>query len=547
MDCKINIAAPALTSGVAKDVYYFATGGADKATGCTSGALTAGGFTVACKAEQAPHLSVYNANGALQYNSCVGDCTTQKNDACGNPVKDLLDGNLGPALIGSDGTIIVADDKRVYRFNTNGSTSSYPGWATCLPQAANGLDAYATVLTTDSSGNVNVTVMLANGPIETLQADTGNLVPTSTTQSNCPQAQSGDNYSFCPDPGSDGNGNFFYTRVNSACTVNDRIYATTIKYYPGISQPNNAWQDGRVYALQISHSGTAAVYPVGHYSFLSNTVPLGGTGGTMVGPSGASPMCAPDNTILTDFGTIGPNGLQTGCNGANTGCAGVLALYDCTSAVWNGSPPSKCNGITTSSPGYPFAGVYSVYTDSLLSGCSTNCGGDYIQANFPWDPGNSCFWAWLAGTDSSGNPYPVMSCMSTSSATVLKTMNISNLGQGLPGSPSNAQPISVVTMTSANTHAAALLGVKDVSAGVHGVLAIDTQAASATGCPSGSPANCTGSLYWYYQPHSPAEGQFAIATWSSGGYSEPLVWFTDSNYGIYAIGDCGRTGKPACH
>jgi hypothetical protein len=70
----------------------------------------------------------------------------------------------------------------------------------------------------------------------------------------------------------------------------------------------------------------------------------------------------------------------------------------------------------------------------------------------------------------------------------------------------------------------AIPGTQDTTAGNQAVMAVDTSVSG-------------GSLYWYFQPSSPALGQFAISTDS---YGNPLVWFTDNSYGTYAIGAEGQ-------
>jgi len=118
-DGAIGIVPPTpITGGTVKKVHYFLTGGDGKAIGCTSS-----GSVVACKAENStsgPILTVYDGSGTFVYSSCTTptatDCSTATaaNDPCGTSVTDYLDSEAGPALVGSDGTVIVADDLRIY-------------------------------------------------------------------------------------------------------------------------------------------------------------------------------------------------------------------------------------------------------------------------------------------------------------------------------------------------------------------------------------------------------------------------------------------------
>ncbi len=186
-------------------------------------------------------------------------------------------------------------------------------------------------------------------------------------------------------------------------------------------------------------------------------------------------MCSPDNGIFTDFGSKVPG------VGAQSNIAGVLAVTDCTSSVWGGSPPSYCN---STNPNWPFQLRYALNADPTISGCDPNAGScmDYINANFAWDPSSSCFRVRL---DQPPTPMPVMSCLSTgvsggsiAAPTVVKTINVSALGTALPGSPQNEFPISDVGITNTASNGSGdtimIIGAKDSATGDQAVLAIDT-------------------------------------------------------------------------
>ncbi len=238
----IGIAPPTpMTSGICSTtpcigtVHYFATGGAGLALTCTSS-----GSMVACLSDDSsPHLTVYNGSGtSILFTSCSNpsatSCTglTPATDPCGNSVTDFFGDSVGPALIGSDGTVIVAGGTEIYRFNSNGSQD----WGTCLPSAAHGFAPTGTILTSDASGNENVTLLMRDGPVVTLKAESGAIVTTNQGGSNLGY--------FEPDQGSDSNGSYFYTGTNSACAVGNRIYAVMNRYDPASqssSQPSGAY------------------------------------------------------------------------------------------------------------------------------------------------------------------------------------------------------------------------------------------------------------------------------------------------------------------
>jgi hypothetical protein len=393
---------------------------------------------------------------------------------------------------------------RIYRFKAGGSQA----WATCMPSAAQTYTPTGTILTSDSSGNENVTLLMNQGPVVTFQADTGAVVST------------GGSATFQPDPGTDSIGAYYYSGNNSACAVGNRIYPAMNKYYTTASQTLDAYQDGVLYALQISHSDPGIAIAASFW-FGDNSI---------MGPSKASPMCspAPDNGIFTDFGSL-PPGFDP------QGNAGVLAVTDCTSSVWSGTPPAYCS---STNPNWPFQLRYTLPTDPTLSGCTSGCL-DYIMANLAWDPGNACFWA--RPHNGTGAPITTMSCVSSGvsggsivSPTVVKTINVASLGTALPGSPRHETPGSDAIMTNTASDGSGstimLLGTVDTTAGNQAVMAINTTASG-------------GSLYWYYLPYSFVGGQFGMSTDS---YSNPLVWFVDNAYGTYAIGDCGGTGQQSC-
>lgn len=143
-------------------VHDFPTGGGGKALTCTSNLSM-----IACKSATAsPYLTVYNASGtSILYTSCATpsatSCTSTATDPCGTTVHDFLNESTGPPLIGSasDGTIIIADSMRIYRFKAGGSQA----WATCMPSAAQTYTPTGTILTSDSSGNENVTLLMNQG------------------------------------------------------------------------------------------------------------------------------------------------------------------------------------------------------------------------------------------------------------------------------------------------------------------------------------------------------------------------------------------------
>jgi len=335
------------------------------------------------------------------------------------------------------------------------------------------------------------------------------------------------------DAGSDPqHGAYMYTGTNSGCEIGNRIYAVMNKYYTGSgSGPNNqhgAYQVGVLYALQISNTYTQTAPGVaiaGRLWFNSNN---DSNGQPMQGPSGASPTCSPspDYGVFTDFGSTVPG------SGPQESQAGVLAVTDCQSPVWtaNNPAPAYCQQSQyQNSPNFPFVIRYALNLDPNLSGCNPagNCL-DYIDANFPWDYYNNCLWVRPHQTSP---PITQMFCLTSGASLGLPTLPAYSIDVGQLGKNNglgSLHPDSDAEMTTASDTGDSIMIIGTEGRNSAAVLAIDTK---------------TGLLYWYYEPYSPAGGMFGIA---KDQYGNPNVWFADTTYGNYAIGDCGRANQEGC-
>ena len=235
-----------------------APSGSGSSVGCTSSATL-----VACKYQTAPLLKVYNAAGGIVFTSGTGGGATLSTGAC-------------VPIIGSDGSILDADEVNLVRYSPSGSTSTGGGYSVALPATlnnpTNGTSYLSPPFSCGSlkiSANGQVTYMTVNGPMATFNSATGALIGSV----------------FYPDLSGSGATATYYATNNSACMDGNRLYPVTNRI------DNSAL--GRIYALDISGTGIAKAY-----SF------------DVTGPSSASPMCqrlSGNTNVYTDYsnGAIG--------------------------------------------------------------------------------------------------------------------------------------------------------------------------------------------------------------------------------------------------
>jgi len=190
-------------------------------------------------------------------------------------------------------------------------------------------------------------------------------------------------------------------------------------------------------------------------------------------------MCSPNGHIFTDYGSTLRSGKVCDDNipdGTSCG-AGVLGLIDCAS-------PFSCTGSTTYKvvSGYPLP-IGSLPTDASAHATGVAFAGEYFTANFSYDPTNSCFWV---------RPYSVetMSCLSTTSSSVVAAINIANLANGVTTSWNTIFPSSNVPIATSPTNtndSLAIIGARTSTAhgGYNAVLAIDTGQCSSAPCCTG--------------------------------------------------------------
>ncbi len=295
---------------------------------------------------------------------------------------------------------------------------------------------------------------------------------------------------------------------------------------------------GRVYALTITTSGIGETW---YYDFVSN--------GT-IGPSAASPMCSPNGHIFIDYGSV----LQDNdvCSPdlpppSGTSCGvGVVGLIDCAS-------PFSCSGSTTylAVSGYPLA-MGSLPTDASGHGTGASRAGQYFNANFSYDFVNGCYWV-------HPNGLATVSCLSTTSASVLAAINVAYLANGANSNWNIIFSISNITVATSPTNssdAAIIMGAQTINTGTgayRAVFAVDTgQCSSATcttswvSCPSGLSCSTSWStspaLSWHFDLKANdggiAAGQFVVVTDTSN--NPCLVVFTDNLQGTWFLSAPGE-------
>ncbi|HUE01859.1 MAG TPA: hypothetical protein VMR62_19975, partial [Bryobacteraceae bacterium] len=509
--------------------------------GCASN-----GKIVACKSHMSPFLKVFGQNGDMIYNSCGG--TTATNPTyCPGP--DLLSVTFSTALIGTDNSVVAADDAGIARFYCStgvpGCTVSieYTSYSSVTALSSLSLDEPQGVIYTpapDGMGGVKglVTLLFQDGPVVVF--DPGYL-GNATYNYGYIDKDPIDYGTPCVDGGT-----CFYSGNNSACAVTlydgddnvtgGRIY-DVVNQDQGIGTvPSQKEQyQGRLYALTITTSGITEEW---RYDFVSHGI---------VGPSQASPMCSPNGYIFTDYGsalrsknlcdaTQIPDGTMCG--------AGVLGLIDCAS-------PFSCTGSTTYKvvSGYPLP-IGSLPTDASAHATGVPFAGQYLTANFSYDPTNSCFWL---------HPYAVetMSCLSTTSSSVVAAINIANLANGVTtdwNTIFTASNVPIATSPTNTSDSLAIIGASTVTAhgGYHAVLAIDTGQCSSTPCCTDwvtygvfscpSSWSTTPALSWYFDLSTlgggAAAGQATIVNDAEG--SPCLVVFTDNAKGTWLLSAPGE-------
>jgi hypothetical protein len=494
---------------------------------------------VACTSHLTPFLLVFGQNGDMIYNSCGGTDPTNPNDC---PGTELLNANLTTPLIGTDNSVITADNHRIIRFY---SVSSHPMTAYSSVSAMSGLSLGSPqgAIYTQAPGVATIgliTLLFSNGPAVTFNS--GAI------------GDSGAAYGFIAlDEIGSGTtcdkGTCFYSGNNSACAVTlydtddnvtgGRIYAVVNQTFAVNTAPDDTEQYyGRVYALTITTSGISETW---YYDFVSNGI---------IGPSSASPMCSPNGHIFTDYGSelqdkdycpVGdPPPAGTSCG------AGVLGLIDCAS-------PFSCSGSTTYLvvSGYPLA-IASLPTDASGHTTGASRAGMFFNANFSYDFVNGCYWVHPNGLST-------VSCLSTTSASVLEAINVAYLANGANANWNIIFSISNITVATSPTNssdAAIIMGAQTINTetgSYRAVLAVDTgQCSSATcttswvSCPSGLSCSTSWStspaLSWYFdlKAHDGgiAAGQFVVVTDTSDNAC--LVAFTDSLKGTWLLSAPGE-------
>jgi hypothetical protein len=485
------------------------TGGAGDADGCSGN-----GSIIVCKGKSTPRLIAYDATsiGNMQrlWTSC-SDPTKALNpgDHC-DPANypDRLTTLLDTALVGYDlngfSSVIVADKSNITRFEEYG----YTQWQTALPTGASGLYPTGSIIT--SNGMVTLLMKSTGsngGPILTFNPANGNqvgsiLYPGLTTDG-------------------DGNTRSWVTNGNSACAIGNRIYAAMNQWTATYGYPDNTDQVvGRLYAIDVgtasdTNPGPSVGWNGNYYSF--------------TGPTDASPMCTPsDYVAYFDYG-----GQVEDSNSYNYN-AGVLAVADCTPP--NVASDAACN--VPSPPNYTVRYTYSLASITGHSGIQA-----FVNANFAWDPTDSCFWVEVTGA-ASGNGLGQTYCITaTASPIIVKIIDVA----ALPGAPATGMwQSSDITLAqlpaSSGGEYVAIFGSRNAGCGsctvTEAVLAVDTGACQTppcttdnTGLGSGWASGHPGRLYWYDIGDSPstslpaaANGQFPILNTCPA-----IVAFTDEN------------------
>ena len=303
----------------------------------------------------------------------------------------------------------------------------------------------------------------------------------------------------------------------------------------GMAPSQKEQYQGRLDALTIT---TAGITEEWRYDFVSHGI---------VGPSQASPMCSPNGYIFTDYGSFlrskikcvpgnVPEGLYCG--------AGVLGLIDCAS-------PFSCTGSTTYKvvPGYPLP-IGNLPTDASAHATGVTQRRADFTANFSYDPTNGCFWV---------RPYSIetMSCLSTTSASVVAAINIANLANGVTTDWNTIFPLLNVPIATSPTNtddSLAMIGARTSTTygGYNAVLAIDTGQCSSAPCCTDwvtSPAlsrptswSTTPALSWYFNLSTHggglAAGQVVVVNDVEG--SPCLVAFTDNLQGTWLLSTPGE-------
>jgi len=229
--------------------------------GCSSN-----GTIVACKSHTPPFLKVFGQNGDMIYNSCGGTDATNPTGCLTLTTPDRFSKHVSTALIGTDNSVIAADDHGIARYYCStgapGCTISlgYRSFSTVTALMSLSLEIpQGTIYTPapDGLGGVKglVTLLFQNGPVATFDPGSVGVNPSYIGMDAIDQGTS------CVDMGT-----CFYAGTNSACAVtlhdgDDNV--TGGRIYDVVNQdlaigmtPSEAEQyQGRLYALTITTSG----------------------------------------------------------------------------------------------------------------------------------------------------------------------------------------------------------------------------------------------------------------------------------------------------
>jgi hypothetical protein len=542
-DNKIGFSTPApSTTGGSLALYTPNSGPNPAGAGdALSDGCSSNGTIVACTSHTSPFLLVFGQNGDMIYNSCGGTDPTNPTTCAGTEVLNVM---RTTPLIGTDNSVITADNHRIMRFYAASTysvtkysdVSAMSGLTLGLPQGA----IYTQAPKSGSTIGL-ITLLFENGPAVTFNS--GALGDSAAGYGFIALDEIGSG-TPCGDTGT-----CFYSGTNSACAVTlydtddnitgRRIYAVVNQTKTVSTAPSDTEQYyGRVYALTITTSGISETW---YYDFVSNG---------FVGPSSASPMCSPNGHIFTDYGSVlqdadicsasgfpPPNGTSCG--------AGVVGLIDCAS-------PFSCSGSTTylAVSGYPLA-IVNLPTDASGHGTGASEAGQFFNANFSYDFVNGCYWV-------HPNGLATVSCLSTTSASVLAAINVAYLANGVTTHWNTIFPISNITVATSPTNssdAAIIMGAQTTTTngGYSAVLAVDTgKCSSATcttswvSCPGGLTCSTSWStspaLSWYFDlkfnSGGIAAGQFVVVTDTSD--NPCLVVFTDNLQGTWFLSAPGE-------
>ncbi len=244
-----------------------------------------------------PGLVVYDSNGNRMWDSgTLFDSTAL----------------FSAPLVGTDGKVIMADDKHLGLFNPDGSIFAWtatPGGTPISP-----------ILTQNGA----IVLATKNGPVSIYSLATGALL----------------GYQYLQDPGATN----YYQTFNTPCTVGNRIYVSS-------SLTNDPTNTGRLYALDINPANPNPISVAWYYTF--------------GGPSGASPLCAPANGFNTVVFFDGDHAAPGNIGGPTiyaVGDAGTSGVLQWSAAVTTGkvqanmpydSDPVNGPCLWYFTPGYP--------------------------------------------------------------------------------------------------------------------------------------------------------------------------------------------------